>query len=205
MWEWLESVVPLKDLPYINTVIAASGVAVAVIGFLSARHTYLETKRRESFKLGVDLILKLGERFEREDMRLHRSRTAMELLNGTLEDSAHINFVLDFFEEIGFLLARGALDVESVYTFFSYWIRLYYFETMQWREEARREDGAHDVFQGIESMFQALKKFRPEGFNPLTSTEREDSLATEAALIGTRAEPTVEEPPALSSAIAATE
>ncbi len=62
MWCWIESVVPPRDVPYLALLVTTCGF---VLGLL----TYWRTKKREAFKLGVDLILKLSERLDRADMQ----------------------------------------------------------------------------------------------------------------------------------------
>lgn len=99
---------------------------VALAAFLLSLWTYRSAKQRERFKLGIDLILKLGERFESEVMLKHRAAAAEALMAGDTKINLSVDAVFDFFEDVGFLLRRGAIDVEAIETFFSYWLKPYY-------------------------------------------------------------------------------
>ena len=112
---WLADGWPADYLP---PLIALAAFGLSFVMFLSA-------KRRERFKLGIDLMMKLGERFESAAMQQQRAVAAAALLAKRKGAIPTLESVLDFFEEVAFLLRRKAVDVEAVYEYFSYWIELY--------------------------------------------------------------------------------
>lgn len=98
---------------------------ITLIGFLWGLGTFWSAKKRERFKLGVDLILKLAEGFDTDRMRSHRAAAARYLLGNGTDRNADVDVVIDFFEEVGFLFRRNAVDAEAVHAFFSYWLEPY--------------------------------------------------------------------------------
>src|SRR3989442_5807241 len=71
--------------------------------------------RRHRFAQGVDLILRLDDRFSSEEWLTRRDAAAKSLGNKTYKTSTDktsqdADDVLDFFETIGYLLSRGAVD-----------------------------------------------------------------------------------------------
>lgn len=108
---------------------------VALAAFLWSLWVFISAKRRERFKLGIDLMMKLGERFESTTMREHRATAAAALAAKRKGNITALDSVLDFFEEVAFLRRRGAVDVEAVYEYFSYWLELYGRSTTLYRAD----------------------------------------------------------------------
>ena len=75
---------------------------VALAAFLLSLWTYRSAKQRERFKLGIDSILKLGERFGSEVMLVHRAAAANALMAGDINSNLSVDEVFDFFEDVGF-------------------------------------------------------------------------------------------------------
>lgn len=142
---WLADGWPADYLP---PLIALAAFGLSFVVFLSA-------KRRERFKLGIDLILKLGERFESAAMREHRAAAALALRKSDEGDIPALDSVLDFFEDVAFLVRRGAVDVEAVYEFFSHWIEIY----ARASAEYRRSDHGSLVWEGFERLIPTLEQF----------------------------------------------
>ena len=88
-WNWVLAGWPKEYAP---PLIALGGFALAFV-------TYRSSKKRDSFRLGIDLILRLGERFDSETMRARRANAAKALLSHPTKQDAAVNDVLDFFEE----------------------------------------------------------------------------------------------------------
>jgi len=186
-WHSIEAIIPPTDVPYVTGAINLLAVFVAGAAFLLARRTYIATKERESFKLGIDLILKISERFESADMRPRRGRAARALLQkmgrgDTEEDNQDMRFVLNVFEEIGFLLEKKAIDLGTVYTFFSDWVHNYYYATEAIRARQTKQ-GDPEIWTGFESMFRALKDSEPSAFRALTAEQLRSELEAEAAIL----------------------
>ena len=124
-WAWVRAGWPHD---YVPPLIALSTFAFAV-------WTYWSAKRRERFKMGIDLILKLGEQFDSEEKRKSRSEGAKDLAQNDIARSMEVDDVLDFFEDVGFLLRRRAIDLEAVDTFFAYWLEAWWRATTRYRSD----------------------------------------------------------------------
>lgn len=109
----------------------------AVVAALAAVVALWTESRRSRFALGVDLILKLDERFNSEEMRRARRAAAKSLLDKTHTEADE---VLDFFEMIGFLARRGALDEKMIWETFFYWIYRYWHCAKEYIERQREGD-----------------------------------------------------------------
>jgi hypothetical protein len=88
---------------------------------------------RARYSQRIDLIVKMAERFDKPEMRATRARAAKALLHDREARDDSISQVLDFFEDLGFLLTRKAIDDDAVYTFFDYWIVRYFLATDKYR------------------------------------------------------------------------
>ncbi len=93
--------------------------------------------RQSSFALSVDLIIKLDERFKSEKMIKIRKAAAESILNKT---NSNVDDVLEFFELIGLLIRRGALDEKMVWHTFLTWIDGYWHSTNGYITAERKKD-----------------------------------------------------------------
>src|SRR3990170_2942368 len=116
-----------------NAIVAWTGVAAAFIAAVAILHE----SRRSRFALGVDLLLKFDERFDSDAMRAARRAAAKSILDHTFED---VRKVLDFFEMIGLMLRRGALDDSMVWEMFSAWVLPYCRAARSWIQDIREHD-----------------------------------------------------------------
>ena len=102
------NVISLEGLRRMITVDYNAVIAWAtLIGVVVAIWAVIAENKRSRFALGVDLIMKLDDRFNSDKMRKSRRSAAISLLNGTNNDATE---VLDFFETIGYFIRRGAID-----------------------------------------------------------------------------------------------
>ncbi len=108
------------------SVVAASAAVVAVI----------VESRRSRFTFGIDLLTKLDERFQ-SGMQAQRRNAAQGLLAGRPSDS---DDVLDFFEVLGILVKRKALDPYFVWHFFFYWLNAYASAAAEYITTIRHDD-----------------------------------------------------------------
>jgi hypothetical protein len=90
---------------------ALTAMAAVIVGSRSAR-----------FSLGMDLLIKLDDRFQAPAMQRQRRTSALALLAGRPAESED---VLDFFEMIGMLVRRRTLDSHLVWHIFFHWINGY--------------------------------------------------------------------------------
>ena len=74
--------------------------------------------RRSRFTQGVDLILKLENRFEGNLIKSARKRAAKAILNNRKSPGGDVDDVLDFFEMVGLFYRRHALDEDMVWCTF---------------------------------------------------------------------------------------
>lgn len=112
---------------------------------------------RARYNMGIDLILKLADRFDSPPMREVRARAARQLLSKAEGMSPAIDDLLDFLEQIGFLLSRRAIDIDAVYEFFETWAVPYSQETDLYRRWARVRDNAPDLYVKVDWLFGALE------------------------------------------------
>lgn len=174
MWCWVESLVPPRDVPHLTFLVVLFGTLLGV-------GNYIWTSYRERFRMRVDLILKLGERLERPEMREARAEAARALLANRADDELAVEDVLNFFEEIGYLYEKHAIDPKSIYAFFSSWMATYYYATEQYRAECQKDDP--DVWTGFENAFHAIRQFKPQAMKQMTSEEIKEHLQAEAELV----------------------
>ncbi len=110
---------------------------VPLLAVLVAIISLIVQSRRSKFSLNVDLLLKLDDRFNSEQFKALRKAAAQSIKAGTFEDAEEI---IDFFEMIGLLVRRRALDVELVWHSFFHWIHHYAFALEHYIALAREKD-----------------------------------------------------------------
>ena len=135
--------------------------------------------RRARYSQRIDLILKMSERFDKPEMKAIRARAAKALLlnRNTREDA--VSQVLDFFEEIGFLMIRGAIDEDAVYTFFDYWVVRYCLATKVYREDLNNNSTPADMYSHTSQLFHILVS-RGDCLQSLGANKIDDFLRDES-------------------------
>jgi hypothetical protein len=114
-----------------NLATVIGGFATA-LGVLVTLYAIWRESRESRFALNTELLLKLYEQFDGNPMRAERKNAASALLE--IEKSGKTELlkvnslerILNFFELLGLLHKRGAIDESSVRVMFSYWYRLYW-------------------------------------------------------------------------------
>ena len=115
-----------------------AGVAVSLLGVIIALINLSSQIRRSKFSQSVDLLLKFEDRFfNSAQMKGARRAAANSLLNG---GDSSIEDVLDFFETVGMLVRRHALDNEMVWNTFFYWLHCYWSAANDYISKERQED-----------------------------------------------------------------
>lgn len=114
--------------------------------------------RHSRFSMGVDILARLDDAYRSEEMRAVRARAASHLLSKKPESDPDIDFLLDFFEHIGLLQRRGAVDLELVWHAFYSPITFYCDVTTEYRSRARSEDPAH--WEDIEQLASRMYKYQ---------------------------------------------
>lgn len=98
--------------------------------------------RRSRFSLGVDVAMKLDEQWNEGYLDRRRSAAAALLLSPDKRgsgDEDHIEDVLDFFETLGHLTKRGALDAEMVWSYFFYWFYGYWLSAREFLDQQTKQ------------------------------------------------------------------
>jgi len=116
-----------------NAIAAYAALATAIVAILTIWYEY----RRSRFALGVELIMKLDDRFNSKEMQKKRQIAVESLPN---KGNPSTSEILDFFELIGLLTRRGAIDEEIVWNTFSYSIYYYYYLAREYVKEVRKSD-----------------------------------------------------------------
>jgi hypothetical protein len=98
-----------------------STCAAVVISLAAVVGLYVES-RRARFQRGVQLLLRFNDDFFGDRMRNARERAAKGIKQKKYEE---VDDVLDFFETVGLLVRRRAVDELFVWHSFSYWIHRY--------------------------------------------------------------------------------
>ncbi|HEU0234070.1 MAG TPA: hypothetical protein VFQ94_02950 [Gallionella sp.] len=108
-------------------------------------------------KTEIEMALKMGEKFDSAPMVKHRIQASKALLADDKESNPSVDAILNFFEEIDFLLERRAISDEVAWNFFSYWVLYYCVATKSYREKTRE---GPDIlgFEGIENLYGRLIK-----------------------------------------------
>lgn len=162
---------------FIHEVAPGVGVIVAICVFAWQAN-------RARYTMRIDLILKLADRFDSDSMRKTRAAAAIALRSDELTNDDAVGDLLDFIEQIGFLLSRGAIDCDAVYEFFEAWVIPYCQKTETYRRHAQVTDGAPDLYSNVATLFRALveRELSRTGTTPhRTPTEIDQFLDREAA------------------------
>jgi len=117
---------------------AALTAWAAVVAAVVSVYAIWSESRRSRFALGIDLLLNLEDKFNNDKMLKIRRSAARELL--LHKEKSDVDNVLDFFEMVGMLVRRGALDDFMVWHNFFYWIHGYYLPNSDYIVESRIED-----------------------------------------------------------------
>lgn len=97
-------------LSMLSPLVLAAAVSAQIAGW-----------RKDRFSRSLSTLTVLDARFESPDFRELRRKAAYFLKDGPVYDQAGreaLSAVLNFFETIGFLLAKQAVDAETVWRFF---------------------------------------------------------------------------------------
>jgi hypothetical protein len=136
-----------------EALIAIASLATAVVAIIAL----IIESRRHRFAVGLDLILRLDTEFRSYRMIRQRKRAAEALQKKDFSKAYnHIDQVINFFEEVAFLLERKAIDAHIVWTHFFYYLnRLWYFIHEYVRSEQGRDPG---LWTGVTEMYSRLEE-----------------------------------------------
>src|SRR5262245_21070285 len=101
------------------------GVIAAVVGVCITGFTLRSTQKSTHLSLGIEVLLRLEERFDTKHMRCARSQAAVVLIqllkNEITPDNERLSGsddALDFFEELGLMLKEGVLNERFLHSYF---------------------------------------------------------------------------------------
>ena len=137
----------------INIVVALSSALAATAALVVAGVTCFQL-RHARFALGVDLILKLEASFDGPETKAARSLAARALKSGT--NAADLELVLDFFETVGALVRRRAVDNELAWSTFSYWVLRYAALARDQIQARRKTESDQTYYQEFEFLAKRL-------------------------------------------------
>lgn len=142
--------------------------------------------KRSRFSQSVDLILKLEQRFfESEEMIGIRKKAAETLRDNPSSPSSDIENVLDYFETIGLLVRRKALDKEMVWHTFYHWMHRYWLLSNQYIIEKRKsKPSLWEDYVNLENQIVDFerKKSKTNDDIDLSKEELEEFLKDECSL-----------------------
>ncbi|MDR3643208.1 MAG: hypothetical protein P4L74_06315 [Candidatus Doudnabacteria bacterium] len=119
---------------WVAIIAAFAAIAAAVAAFWQANGLKLSIK--------AETLLKFIDRFESQNFKAAR-KTATLACHTMLKDKnpgIDVDDVLDFFEDVSFMVEKQALDEEMVWHAFYHWMRLYYQASATYINERRQEE-----------------------------------------------------------------
>ncbi|MBL0212125.1 MAG: hypothetical protein IPQ13_14620 [Holophagaceae bacterium] len=142
--------------------------------------------RLSRLALGVDLLLKLEGQFNSSMMRDTRMKAAKALKDG--EESAELDEILGFFETLGLLVHRGAVNEELVWNSFSSWVLPYAALAQDYIKSKRKADSDGTYWMELDHLTKQLKhtekkKRKLKTLPTISNKSLEEFLEIEANLI----------------------
>lgn len=139
-----------------NAITALTGLAAALVAIYAL---WVES-RRHGFSTSFDLMLRFGDQFSTKRMYTNRKKAASAFQRGKLKESANeIDEIIDFFEGVAYLVNRGAIDKEAVWTcFFSYMYRFYHFAAGYIDDERERDPTLWSAFLDLYKKLYAIEQ-----------------------------------------------
>ncbi len=163
-----------------NDIWATIPTWLAIVTALIAIGGLIQESKLTKFTLAADLLVRLEDKFDEAPMVKRRKTAARALL--CHQDYDKVTGVLYFFEEIGILLEKGALDPELVYNEFSYWAIAYWTACQEYISQRRSADPTW--FSAYASLVSRMNK-RTSKHGPYlpSAGELKEFLEDESALI----------------------
>lgn len=118
-----------------NAIMAWAAIITAIVAIVSI----IIERKRTRFSMSVDLLFKLNDEFNSPKLLRNRIRAAKSANTGRI-NGGQVDDILDFFETVGYLVRRGALDKDMVSSSFYYYLHYYYLLTQDYRSETRKKD-----------------------------------------------------------------
>jgi hypothetical protein len=141
----------ISNLSIWAQVISAFAAAAGFIGLAVQIH-------RSRTSLGIELVLKLDDRFNSKDFRTLRIKAVKSIMKNNFKDAEEI---YDFFETVGLLLRKRAIDKEMVWNTFFHWIHYYWIVGSDYiANEQRADSPAWEDFKHLHEQVIKVEKIR---------------------------------------------
>ena len=174
-------------------VVARRQAQVTERSLAQTERSLAEQNERARLNLEVDLLTRLGDRFEGPDFLSRRRAAAKYLIDNVFVDDEmgeveRLNRaaydVLNFFEELGYLQRLGALQAESVWHAFGAMAQAYWLLCKPAIEKRREERGDPTMYEDFERLNHLGAELdREQGIEPHTQGWLR-RLMTDEAVIG---------------------
>jgi hypothetical protein len=158
---------------------AVAGVIVSLLVF--AYQTY-----RGRFRTSIDLALKLKEQFDSRSFGAKRHSAASALLINKMAIEAEP--IYDFFDMVGLLVRKGAIDREIAWSIFYDWVHGYWSNGAKYIGKVRAEKKDKTIWDNFEKLHKVLLEIqRREGNQSepklMPETEKTAFLEEEKSLL----------------------
>jgi hypothetical protein len=155
------------------------GVVAYVAGRIQARATRDAADRQIAAiksTLQAESIIKLMDKFDSDEFQEKRKRAAHDCLNHLEEKNpgVAIEDILDFFDDVAFLVTKGALDAEMMWHPFYHWLRMYYQASEQYIiNRTKTESAVWNYMRSIYPRLSEIEKAESRGLykDKLTDAE----------------------------------
>lgn len=106
--------------------------------------------------LQANTLLQLTDKFDSPEFQGKQKKAAQACLANlaTKNPGVDVDDVLDFFEDLAFMVTNGALDERMMWHGFHHWVRVYYQASEQYIISRRREEPA--VWYGLCEIYPRL-------------------------------------------------
>ena len=112
---------------------------MALITALIALGAWITQSRMSNFNTRLEVLLIKEQLYDSEEMINIRCKAAKDILKGDFESNETVTLI-DFFEGVGLLLRRGALDKEMVWSDFSGPVLCYWASCEEYIKSVQKED-----------------------------------------------------------------
>lgn len=149
-----------------------AGVVVSATGVIISMFVFAKEAYRARFRTSIDLALKCEETFNGPSFEEKRRKAASALL--TDKDTAEAEPIYDFFEIVGFLVRKKAIDADIAWSMFYDWVHGYWSNGEAHIMKLRSEKKDRTLWDDFERLHAALLE-----------TQRKEANQSEPNLLST--------------------
>jgi hypothetical protein len=156
----------------LSALISAATSFVTTLTALIGIPILIHQSRQAAFSMKVDNLLKKEEFFESENMMANRRKAANAIRKQKF--GPEIEDVLDFFEGVGLLLKKGAVDPEMVWSDFSETAFGYWYSSDEYIKQERNKDKYY--WENFEHLINVLLKISKRKYRSSNGAPSEAEL-----------------------------